>query len=139
MKILRTFTFVLLFLSTGFANPSRVLKTIVSEDMPAGTVVFKITPAKDINEYLSDATHISFEVYKIGTINEVVGLCNRIKYSNTKGVKDCAMGPAKGDYQSITIEVKKPKKKEWLIAVLKEAGIKTAKVDNGAVVEIDKL
>ena len=140
MKIIKTLTFTLLFAVAvvnssiyGF-NKSLVLKI---DDTPSKTICIKNPAASNTTDFFSNTIQFSFEIFKAGSKDDVLKIINSFK--NDAAVESCSEGVLTGDYLAISLTLKSNKNKAWFIKSFKKAGLKTIKINNNPIVEIEKI
>lgn len=140
MKILKTLSISFL-LGAAMINSSAVANTNIIasnySEIPAKTVCIKNPAAVDVNKFFSEATVLSFEVYKAGSAEEVTKMINMLKKSFA--VESVIEGKLNGDYQSITLTLKSAKNKSWFATEFKKVGLNTIRINNNPIVEVDKM
>jgi hypothetical protein len=140
MKIFKTLSvsFLLAGALVSTSVVGKVNSVVVNySETPAKTAVIKHPAASNINKYFSEATLFHFEVYKIGSqqdINMVI-----TAFTKDSNVESCTAGVVTGDYQAFDVSVKSAKDKAWFVAKLKKAGVNTIKINNNPVVDIERL
>ena len=140
MKFIKTLTFALFFTVTIVNsaiygnNKSSVLK---SDDAPAKTICIKNPAASNTTEFFSNSTSFSFEIYKAGSKDDVLKIIKSFK--NDPNVENFIEGVLTGDYLAVSLILKSNKNKAWFIKLFKKAGLKTIKINNSPIVEIDKI
>ncbi len=112
----------------------------------ASFVLFKETPNKticikhpDANKptFFAEVKTLYFEVYKPDTKADIVNIVDKL--SKDPQVQSCNVGKQTGDYYAIQLILKKPADKNWFITNFKALGLKTIKLNNAEVTEVDKL
>ena len=139
MKIFKIISLSLLLASTSvssFLNATTVNKNSLV-NIPEKTVCIKHPDATDANKYFSTATIINFEVYKIGSADEVQKLIKIL--SADANVESCNAGTVTGDFSAFTLSLKSAKNKAYFVALIKKAGLLHIKINNNAAVEADKI
>lgn len=140
MKFIKILTFALFFTTTIVNstiygnNKSLVLKI---DDTPAKTICIKNPAASNTTQFFSNSTSFSFEIYKAGSKDDVLKIIKFFK--NDPAVENCIEGVLTGDYLAISLTLKSNKNKAWFIKSFKKAGLKTIKINNNPIVEIDKI
>lgn len=139
MKLIRSISFSLfMFTTASLALASGSAETtIVINETPAKTVVIKAPAASDVNAFFSSTKVLSFEVYKAGSAEELNSIVNKIQ--SVAGVETVAKGRITGDYSNINVILKTTKDKAFWINLFKAAGLGHIKINNNAVVEIEKI
>ena len=140
MKIIKTLTFTLLF--TGAVFNSSIYgnnKSLVSkiDDIPSKTICIKNPAASNTTDFFSNTIQFSFEIFKAGSKDDVLKIINSFK--NDPSVESCSEGVLTGDYLAISLTLKLNKNKAWFIKSFKKAGLKTIKINNNPIVEIEKI
>ena len=140
MKIIKTLSVSLLLAGAMISSTAaaKVNPVVVNyAETPAKTVCIKHPAAADANAYFSSATLISFEVYKVGSAEDVAKVIKAFK--NDSNVELAEMGKLTGDYQAFTISLKTAKNKSWFVNTLKKAGLNTIKINNNPIVAVEQL
>ena len=125
-----------MFLSVVAINTTAETKNtiFVFGEYPAKTVCIKHPAAENVNKYFSEATVISFEVFKLDD------KATYIKYlQSNPDVESVTEGGLTGDFQMFTITMKTAKNKAWFVALLKRAGSRDIKINNMSVKSLDNL
>ena len=140
MKILKTLSVsfllgVAMLNSAAFGKNNTV--SVRFSDIPVKTVCIKNPAAADANKFFSEATVLSFEVYKAGSADEVAKIVSSLKKDDA--VESVTEGKSTGDYQQITITLKSAKNKAWFASEFKKAGLNTVRINNNPIVEVDKM
>lgn len=139
MKILKTLSVTLLLsaaaVSTAVAaNPLAIAAFI---ETPVKTVVIKNPNAEDATKFFSVNTIVHFEVYKVGTKEELATVIASLK--KNADVESVHEGIVTGDYQALDIVLKTTKNKEWFSKSLKNAGLNHIKINNNPIIPIENL
>ncbi|WP_317896743.1 hypothetical protein [Aurantibacillus circumpalustris] len=124
-------------LSIGIVNSelqAQANTAITTPLTPAKTIILKHPLATNADNFFSAGTAFMFEIYKVGDISKVIELIK--KNSN---VSECTAGITTGDYQQINILLKVKKDKAWFADLFKKAGLKTIKINNNPIVEVEKM
>jgi len=140
MKILKALSVSFLLGATMLNSKAFAKNTPVSvnfSEIPAKTVCIKHPAAADANSFFSQATVVSFEVYKVGSKDELATIVSSLKKAN--GIESVSEGKLNGDYQAITITLKSAKNKAWFASEFKKAGLNTVRINNNPIVEVDKM
>jgi len=140
MKILKLFLVTLVFALTTYSASAQagVAITAVSpSEPPAKTVFFKHPNAVDLNQFFSESKIYMFEVYKIGNKEDLAKVIKSL--SSDKEVENVSAGVVTGDYQAIQMLLKTTKDTAWFIKQFQKAGLKTIKINNNPIVEVEKL
>jgi hypothetical protein len=140
MKILKTLSISFLLgaamiNSTASANTNIV--AVNFSEIPAKTIFIKNPAAANLNEFFSEVTVLSFEVYKAGSAADVAKIIASFKKSSN--IESVTEGKLNGDYQSITLTLKSAKDKAWFSSEFKKAGLNNIRVNNNPIVEVEKL
>lgn len=125
-----------LFLTVAAMDATAKTKHVVSVfgEYPAKTVCIKHPAAENINKYFSEATVISFEVFKLDD------KATYIKYlQSNPDVESVTPGGLTGDFQMFTITMKTAKSKAWFVELLKKAGSRDIKINNMPVKSLDNI
>jgi hypothetical protein len=140
MKIFKIVSFSLLLASLSinsavFASTNGLDKTVIN--YPAKTAIIKNPLAEDAGKFFATSTTINFEVYKVGSKDDVTALI--AAFTKNADVESCNLGVTTGDFQAFTLVLKSAKDKQWFINAFKKAGIMTMKINNKAVVNTDAI
>lgn len=140
MKILKTLS-VSFLLGVSVLNSAAFgknpLVSVNFSEIPVKTVCIKHPAASDANNFFSQATLVSFEVYKPGSKEELANIISSLKKAN--GIESVTEGKLNGDYQQITITLKAAKNKAWFASEFKKAGLNNVRINNNPIVEVDKM
>ena len=138
MKILKTLSVSFLLgattVSSAAIDKTNVI-TVNFSDIPAKTVCIKNPAAADVNKFFSEATTLTFEVYKAGSKAEVEKIISSFKKDSN--VESAVEGKSTGDFQAITITLKSAKDKAWFATEFKKAGLTTVRINNNPIVEVE--
>lgn len=115
------------------ANEAKQLISVFTE-YPAKTVCIKHPAAENINAYFSEATMISFEIFKIGDKDAFIQ-----SLKSNSDVESVDEGVLTGDFQMITITMRTAKNKAWFVALMKRAGAHDIKINNMPLKALDEL
>jgi hypothetical protein len=139
MKIVKLLSITLLLsLATYSASAQAgVALTGLSAETPAKTVFFKHPDAADVNKFFSEGKTYMFEVYKIGTKEDLAKVIKSL--SSDAAVENVKEGIVTGDFQAILMTLKTTKDKAWFKEQFRKAGLKTIKINNNPIVAVEKL
>lgn len=140
MKILKALSVSFLLGATMLNSTAFAKNTAISvnfSEIPAKTVCIKHPAASDANSFFSQATVVSFEVYKAGSAADVANIITALK--KDAAVESVTEGKVTGDYQQITLTLKSAKNKAWFASEFKKAGLNTVRINNNPIVEVDKM
>jgi hypothetical protein len=140
MKILKALSVSFLLGATMLNSTAFGKNTGVSvnfSEIPAKTVCIKNAAAANVDNFFSQVTFLSFEVYKPGSADEVAKIVSNLK--KDAAVESVTEGKLTGDYQQITITLKSAKNKTWFASEFKKAGLNTVRINNNPIVEVDKM
>jgi len=140
MKIFKTLSiaFLLTGALAGTSAYGKVNPAVVKySDLPAKTAVIKHPAAANVNAFFSDATLFHFEVYKIGSKQDIDMVIKA--FTKDSNVESCTAGRVTGDYQAFDVSIKTKKDKAWFVSKLKQAGINTIKINNEPPVGVESL
>ena len=140
MKILKIVSLSLIlasvsFSSTVFASANEASKAAIN--YPAKTVIIKNPLAEDAGKFFSTSTTVNFEVYRVGSKDDVASLI--AAFTKNADVESCNLGVTTGDFQAFTLVLKSAKDKQWFINAFKKAGLMTMKINNKPVVNTDNI
>ncbi|MBX3164004.1 MAG: hypothetical protein KF900_05945 [Bacteroidetes bacterium] len=108
--------------------------TSVFGEYPAKTVCIKHPAADNVNAYFSEATVISFEIFKIGDKAAFI-----TSLQSNADVESVTEGALTGDFQMITITMKTAQNKAWFAALLKKAGSRDIRINHMELKSLDEL
>lgn len=140
MKILKTLSVSFLLgvaVLNSTVNAKNTTISVNFSDIPVKTVCIKHAAAANADNFFSQATVLSFEVYKAGSKEDVANIINSLKKAN--GIESVSEGKLNGDYQGITITLKSAKNKAWFASEFKKAGLNNVRINNNPIVEVDKM
>ncbi len=140
MKIVKILSLSLALAAFTFHSSSLMAGTgIVAaySDIPVKTIVFKNPAATDLDKFFSTGTIFNFEVYKVGTKEELDKMVASLQ--KDPAVETVALGKVTGDYQAFTLVLKASKNKAWFSGAFKKAGFAAVKINNNPIVDVDKL
>jgi hypothetical protein len=140
MKILKIVSLSLLLASlsinsTVFASANGLNKAAIN--YPAKTAIIKNPLAEDAGKFFATSTTINFEVYKVGSKDDIASLI--ASFTKNSDVESCNLGVTTGDFQAFTLVLKSTKDKQWFINAFKKAGLMTMKINNKPVVNTDAI
>jgi hypothetical protein len=119
-------------------NPSSAaVYSALSGETPVKTICIKNPNAGDVANFFASTKVLNFEIYKAGDKADLKKIITALK--SDANVESVTEGVLTGDYQAITLVLKKEQKKEWFITTFKKAGLNTIKINNNPIVEEDKL
>jgi hypothetical protein len=139
MKIIKLLSITLLFTLTTYSASAQagVALTAQSTEPPAKTVFFKHPNATDPAKFFSEGKMYMFEVYKIGTKEDLEKVIK--SFGSDKAVENIKEGIVTGDFQAIHLTLKATKDKAWFVEQFRKAGLKTIKINNNPVIAVEKL
>ena len=132
MKSLTAFAFILLLSTFGFTTFKKQ-----TTEIPVRTVFVKDPAATDTKVYFSSITSLSFYVYKVGTKEDLSKIMSTFR--NDKVVQNITEGAITGDYQLFTLNLKAAQNKEWFSKIFRKAGLNSIRINNEAIVPVEKL
>jgi len=120
-----------------FSKPNLILQNQQSDLYPPKTIVIKHPAAADVNRYFAEVTVLRIEIYKVGSNEDLNTIIEALK--KDKAVESISIDQLNGDFQALTISLKKGQGKQWFISWFKSAGLATIKINNDPVKKLDLL
>ncbi len=136
MKKLILFPILILFAGISLEFTILPQAKLQNKVLPAKTVVLKHPDAADLNTFFTKNKNFTLYIFQCGSSEELLNLLLKLGKDKTAS---CMTGALSGEYQAIEVSLKSSQKKIWFVNWLKNAGLKTIKINNDQVKNIEQL
>jgi hypothetical protein len=129
---------LLVLVSAGFYNFSKAPGKIhQTSAIPAKTVYLKHPLAANLDAFFAQTTVFTLYVFQSGSAQDLKLLIEKLRQD--KALNSCVAGSVNGDFQAVDVSLKQIQNKTWFVKWLKNAGLKTIKINNDPVKSIDEI